>query len=59
MSHTVLVIDHLLQNIECGNKDAEKSAKAFLMRFREEMKKEEYLATYELITRIVRIAKGD
>lgn len=59
MTHTVLVIDHLLQNIECGNKDAEKSAGAFLTRFREEMKREEYLATYELITRIAKIAKED
>lgn len=59
MTHAIIVIDHLLQNIERGNKDAEKSAKAFLMRFREEMKKEEYLATYELITRIANIAKED
>lgn len=59
MTHAILAIDHLLQNIECGNKYAEKSSKAFLMRFREEMKKDEYLATYELLTRIAKIAKED
>ena len=59
MAPAILVIDHLLQNIECGNKDADKSTKKFLMRFREEMKREEYLATYELITRIANIAKED
>lgn len=55
-NHTAVIIDHYLQQVEAGIEPdiAEERTHHWMLRFREEMKREDYLIAYELVSRIAK-----
>ena len=58
----LIVLDYYIQLLESkvfSKDEARNQAQSFLYKFREEMKKEEYLIVYEMITRLSNIQRGE
>ena len=57
MHFSIIIFDYYLQMLESGvsKNEAEDKTHSFMLRFRNEMKRDEYLIVFEMITRFANI----